>query len=74
MNKGIKLYYKGTIIVNIQFCYQWVGIKISILSSKYRKQKCPNSFFEWPFCERASQDAESSMISFQSWQKTLTVS
>ena len=40
----------------------------------YRKQKFPNSFFEWPFCERASQDAESSMISFQSWQKTLTVS
>jgi len=53
----------------IQFCYQWVGVNI-IINSEYCKQKFPNSLFEWPFSKRASEEEESSIISFQSWQKT----
>ena len=34
----------------IQFCYQRVGINISIFNSEYCEQKFPNSFSEWPFC------------------------
>ena len=43
-------------------------VYISILKSEYCKQKFPNSFFQWPFGDKArtSQDEESSIILFQS--------